>query len=150
MTCRHNDVAFYLGHLLQLQLDRDLYRLRVNASQVQRADETYYIPDIVVLPTAMTLPLLDRDDLLEAYTDPLPLVVEVWSPSTGGYDVDSKIPEYRARADREIWRVHPFERTVMVWRRQPDGSYEETLYREGTGDVASLPGVAIELDALWR
>lgn len=30
---------------------------------------------------------------LEVYDTPLPLVVEVWSPSTGSYDVDAKVPE---------------------------------------------------------
>jgi Uma2 family endonuclease len=59
---------------------------------------------------------------LEYYEQPLPLVVEVWSPSTGEYDIDSKLPEYQARGDKEIWRLHPYERTVRSWQRQPDGS----------------------------
>jgi Uma2 family endonuclease len=54
---------------------------------------------------------------LEIYDEPLPLVAEVWSPSTGGYDVLAKLPEYRRRGDTEIWLLHPYERTLTAWRR---------------------------------
>jgi Uma2 family endonuclease len=77
------------------------------------------------------------------------LVVEVWSPSTGGYDIDAKLPTYRARGDREIWRIHPYERTLTTWRRQPDGSYAETVHRGGTIEPIAVPGVTIDLDALF-
>ena len=73
----------------------------------------------------------------------------VWSRSTADYDVNTKIPEYRRRGDLEIWRIHPYERTLTTWRRQPDGSYTETLYREGRVPVVSLPGVFIEIAELF-
>jgi Uma2 family endonuclease len=76
-------------------------------------------------------------------------VVEVWSPSTGRYDVDTKFPEYRARGDHEVWRVHPFERIVTVWRRQPDDSYIESRHSGGTIELWALPGVTIDLDAVF-
>jgi Uma2 family endonuclease len=86
---------------------------------------------------------------LAIIADPLPLVVEVWSPSTGGYDVDAKLPIYQQRGDLEIWRIHPFERTVTAWRRQANGSYTETIYREGILAPVALPGVSITLDELF-
>lgn len=86
---------------------------------------------------------------LEVYEGPLPLVVEVWSPSTGEYDVDTKLPEYQRRGDLEIWRLHPFDRTLIAWRRQPDGSYSESQYTGGTVRPVALPGVAIDLDTLF-
>jgi Uma2 family endonuclease len=76
-------------------------------------------------------------------------VVEVWSPSTGGYDIDAKIPEYRRRGDLEIWRLHPFEKTLAAWRRQPDGSYTELILQGGTVQAVALPNVTIDLDALF-
>ncbi|MBA4181238.1 MAG: hypothetical protein C0506_11670, partial [Anaerolinea sp.] len=76
-------------------------------------------------------------------------VAEVWSRSTGEYDVESKFPEYRARGDLEIWRIHPYEHTVTAWRRQPDASYSETFYADGTAEIASLPGVRIPLAELF-
>ena len=76
-------------------------------------------------------------------------MVEVWSPSTGDYDVDAKLPVYQQRGDREIWRIHPYERTLTSWLRQPDGSYQETLHRGGIVALVALPGVTIDLDELF-
>jgi Uma2 family endonuclease len=95
------------------------------------------------------IPLLDQHDVLEVYDEPLPLVVKVWSRSTGDYSVPEKIVAYQQRGDLEIWRIHPFERTLTVWRRLPGGSYEETIHREGIVSPAALPGVAIDLAGLF-
>ena len=81
-----------------------------------------------------------------AYAEPLPLVVEVWSLTIDGYEVAAKLPLYRQRGDLEIWFLQPYERTLTVWRRQPDGSYSEERYTGGIVAVASLPGVEIDLD----
>ena len=88
-------------------------------------------------------------DKLEIFDEPLPLVVEVWSPSTGGYDLDAKLPEYQRRGDAEIWRLHPYERTLTVSRRLPDGGYAETVHTGGVVRPIALPGVAVDLDALF-
>jgi Uma2 family endonuclease len=73
----------------------------------------------------------------------------VWSPSTGDYDVDTKIPVYQRRGDLEIWRIHPYERTVTRWVRQADGSYEETNHDGGIIPLSALSAVTIDLDALF-
>jgi Uma2 family endonuclease len=79
----------------------------------------------------------------------LPLVVEVWSASTGDYDVETKLPIYRQRGDLEIWLIHPYARTITTWRRQPDGTYEEALFSEGALAPMALQGVTIRLDDLF-
>ena len=79
----------------------------------------------------------------------MPLVVEVWSPSTGQSDIEEKLREYQQRGDLEIWRIHPYERTLTAWRRQPDGSYTETLYRGGIIEPAAIPNVRIDIDRLF-
>ena len=149
MSVEHNELMFEFGHMLRLQLDRRDFRVRVNAPRLRRSPENYYIPDVTVIPAELDLALRRRPGSLDAYADPLPLVVEVWSPSTGDYDVDEKLAEYQQRGDLEVWRVHPYERTLTAWRRQPDGSYEETTYREGVVRPAALPNVTIDLDALF-
>ena len=149
MTFEHNRVQNVLGFFLQSQLDLHEYAVEVNSGRTQRTDQNYYIPDVMVIPMSLTGPLRGRQDVLEAYSDPLPLVVEVWSPSTGRYDVDSKLPEYQRRGDLEIWRLHHFERTLIVWQRQPDGSYSETRYESGIVRPAALPNVRIDLDELF-
>lgn len=149
MSFDHNDTAFMLGHRLAQQLDLARYRVRVNMGHVHAAGGNYFIPDVFVLPVELGAPFRGRPGVLEAYDAPLPLVVEIWSPSTGGYDAAAKLPTYQARGDAEIWFIHPYERTVAVWRRQPDGSYTEAIVREGRLRPVALPGVVIDLDELF-
>lgn len=150
MSIAHNRVTMRLTRQVILQLDFDRFDVRTNMGHVRRADETYYIPDVYVVPAEPDATPASLPNTLEIFSDPLPLVIEVWSPSTGEYDVDTKIPEYQRRGDTEIWRLHPSERTLTAWRRQPDGSYEETIYRGGIVRPVALPGVAIDLDVLFR
>jgi len=149
MSIAHNRLTMRLTRQLLRQLDEDEYDVRTNLGRVRRAEETYYIPDVSVIPVAATTSLPTPPDALEVFREPLPLVVEIWSPSTGAYDIDAKIPEYQRRGDREIWRLHPYERTLLAWRRQDDGTYVVTDYRGGSVSVLSLPGVTIDLDALF-
>jgi Uma2 family endonuclease len=95
------------------------------------------------------IPLLDRHDVLEVYEQPLPLVVEVRSRSTGDYDVEEKLVVYKQRGDSAIWRIHPYDRTLTAWRRLSDGSYGESIHRERIVYPGALPSVAIELAALF-
>lgn len=150
MSARHGNVMDSLLRLLYEQLDQRAYRLRVQHARLRRSSDTYYIPDIVVIPAAAVEALLDQPgETLDAYPEPLPLVVEVWSPSTGRYDIIEKLPDYEARGDLEIWYIHPNERTLTAWRRQSDGSYAESIYRAGIVRLQSLPGVAIDLAVLF-
>ena len=146
MSEKHDDVSFYLGQLVQGHLDRRVYRINVNGNRARLSPRTYYIPDVIVIPVAYQHPLAPR--ILGAYADPLPFVAEVWSPTTGNYDIEAKLPRYQQRGDLEIWFIHPYERTLTAWRKQPDGSYTDTRYTGGIVPILSLPGVAIDLDDL--
>ena len=150
MSWEHGGIIAFLSHLLQLQLKLTEFQVRINEAHVRRSAERYYIPDLVVIPTAVGRAFRGKPGTLPVFRDPLPLVVEVWSVSTGDYDVNEKLAEYQARGDDETWRVHPYERTLTAWRRQPDGSYAESVYREGVVRPAALPGVAIDLAELFR
>jgi Uma2 family endonuclease len=149
MSWEHGEVNMELAYQLRHQLSRQDYRVRTNEGRVRRSSERYYVPDIVVVPASVVPDFRDKPGTLPVFSAPLPLVVEVWSPSTGDYDVDSKIPEYIARGDLEIWRLHPYHRTLTAWVRQDDGSYVETVYREGIVRPACLPNVEIDLGQLF-
>ncbi|HEY7035602.1 MAG TPA: Uma2 family endonuclease [Thermomicrobiales bacterium] len=149
MGAEHNDLTVRLGLALGPQLDWRVYRLRINSSHVKRSARGYDIPDVCVIPTDRYHEQLGKPRHLEVYDTPLPLVGEIWSPSTGDYDVDDKIPRYRDRGDREIWRLHPFEVTLTAWRRQADGTYPVHVFRGGIVRIESLPGVTIDLDLLF-
>lgn len=149
MTAAHNQLGVDLAFTVMRQLDRDEYTVRIDSARAKRSDETYYIPDVFVVSTRLVGAQLGTTDRLEIYEEPLPFVAEIWSRTTGGYDVDAKIPEYRNRGDTEIWRLHPYERTVTAWRRQADGSYTESVHHGGTVRLHALPDVTIDIDALF-
>ncbi len=149
MTAEHGGSMGVLDHQLQLQLDVEQFAVRVNSGRLRISTGTYFIPDICVIPRAMVMKLRERPGTFEVYADPVPLVVEVWSPSTGSYDVETKFPEYRQRGDAEIWRIHPYQHTLTAWRRQPGGSYSEMVYTTGVIQPVALPGVTIDIDRLW-
>jgi Uma2 family endonuclease len=148
MSMLHEDVSTYLGVALANQLDRNVYRVNVNGGRTRYTERNYYIPDVAVIPAALKRPFERDPHAFNAFAEPLPFVAEVWSPRTGDYDIAAKLPVYRARGDQEIWFLHPYDRVLSASRRQPDGSYEETIYRGGLVPVHSLPGVTIDLDAL--
>lgn len=148
MSLEHLDVIVQLAHLLKSQLDGRRYRVFAEG-RVRRLAATIFIPDVLVFPTALAPAFLGRPGTLAIIPDPLLLVVEVWSASTGSYDVDAKLPVYQQRGDLEIWCIHPCEKTITVWRRQPDGTYDETVYREGAVTPFALPEVTIRLDDLF-
>jgi Uma2 family endonuclease len=148
MSAAHNELGMILGHLLLSQLDRKAYRVRVDSGKVRRPGATYFIPDVFVVPTAFVTPLLGQH-VLEMYDQPLPIIVEVWSPTTGDYGIEEKLAVSKQRGDAEIWYIHPYERSLTAWHRRPDWRYEESIHRDGVIRPVALPGVEIELNALF-
>jgi Uma2 family endonuclease len=149
MTMQHNRLAWFAGHWIQNQLNPDEFEVRVDAGRIQRSPRHYYIPDMMVVPVALVEQFQGDYEALEAYISPLPLVLEVWSRSTGQFDNDTKLPFYQERGDAEIWFLHPIERTLTSWQRQAGGSYTETVYTGGVVHPVALSGVALDLDALF-
>lgn len=148
MTTEHQSVARRLVLAIGFQLDLQLYIVGQDV-KVRTSTGSYFIPDVTVVPLEYERRLREHPGTFEVYEESLPLIVEVWSPSTGDYDVDDKLAEYRRRGDLEVWRIHPYERTLTAWVRQPDGGHQETLYRTGTVAPTFLPAVAIDLGPLF-
>lgn len=146
MSQRHNSLAYRLMAELLPQLDDARFELRMNAPTLRVSSGTYLIPDVAVVPNRG---LLDEPGL-ENYETPLAFVAEIWSLSTGDYDVDTKFPEYKNRRDAEIWRVDPRDRSVTAWSLQRDGLYSEARQSGGKVPIPSLPGVYVNLDRLFR
>ncbi len=147
MSWRHLDIVAQLVRLLGNQLDLSEYRVFAEG-RARRPTDTIFVPDVMVLPIAHGEDLLD-DPRLAIFSAPLLLVVEVWSRSTGDYDLTAKLPVYQQRGDADIWFIHPFERTLRRSVRQPDGSYQETIHHGGIVTLAALPEIEIDLDWLF-
>ena len=150
MSIAHGGTTNKLAVVLQNQLGWDEYRVRNNCSRLRISTRRTYIPDIAVVPRALDLALWENPYALELYEAPLPLVVEVWSPTTGGYDIAAKLENYQLRGDDEIWYLHPYDRTLTAWVREEDRSYRSQVYRGGTVPSARLPVVAIDLAWLFE
>lgn len=148
MSVKHDDFATYVGIAVANQLDPAVYRVSINGAKTRYTARNYFIPDVAAVPASLVFSRWNDPAAFNDYSEPLPLVVEVWSRTTGDYDFAAKLPVYERRGDREIWYVHPYERTLSARRRQPDGSYTETLHTLGIVPVLSLPGVTIDLAAL--
>jgi len=147
MTMEHNRAGFELAFAIRSQVTDAEFDVRSDSGRLRFAG-SYFVPDVFVVP-ASTAAQFEGSPALEAYTEPVPFVAEVWSPSTGDYDLGEKLTAYQARGDAEIWLVHPYERWVRAFVRRPDGSYEERALTEGTIELTSLPGVRVELQRLF-
>jgi Uma2 family endonuclease len=149
MTAEHNEVAANLAAYLNQQLPLATYSVRQENCRLRVSTGTFYVPDVAVVPKALTREIKKQPGTFEVYESPVLLVVELWSPSTGRYDQTTKLAEYQRRGDQEVWLIHPYERTLTAWRKNPDGSYTESHYTEGLVQPASLPNVTIELATLF-
>ena len=150
MTWEHVSKSSVLGFRLQQQLDLSRYLVLTESARLRRSATQYYVPDVAVIPVEMAARLFPRSRMVASFPEPLPLVVEVWSPSTGRVDFTDKLPEYQRRGDAEIWLIHPYDKTLTAWVRQPDGTYAETVYRGGVIRPAALPNVVIDMDELFN
>lgn len=149
MSVGHGNVMGRLMGQLFAQIDQSAYLIRVQHARLRLSSDTYFIPDIAIVPHHMMAALEDVPTSLDAYSDPLPLVIEIWSTSTGNYDVTEKLAAYQQRGDQEIWSVHPYARTLTSWVRQPDGTYSEVVRLTGLVRPAVLAGVDIDIDLLF-
>jgi len=100
MTARHNEIAWRFVAELTLQLDRKRFSVRMNAGHLWVSARYFYVPDVIVVPRELVLQQQEADpNGIESYRAALPLVIEIWSPSTGDYDVETKLPDYQQRGD---------------------------------------------------
>jgi Uma2 family endonuclease len=103
----------------------------------------------MVVPEYYGDALRNQPDRLAIFDRTSPFVAEVWSVSTGGYDVKAKLPVYMQRGDAEIWLIHPYEKTVTCWPRRPDGTYHASEHGAGVIELAALSGVVINVAELF-
>ncbi len=145
MSWFHGDLGGELGIVIGSSLDRRRFRVRSNHARLALPEGNYYIPDLAIVPNDPPDSLAD----LDLYRKPVPLVVEIRSPSTGGYDAATKLPGYRLRGDAEIWWIDLPDRSLTRWVRRPHGGYDVEILRGGVVELAALADVRVDLDALF-
>ena len=72
-------------------------------------------------------------------------IAEVLSPHTARYDRSVKLPVYERAGVREVWLIHPIDRTLTIHRLE-QGQYKRTtlLALEGKTPLTAVPGVSID------
>jgi Uma2 family endonuclease len=72
-------------------------------------------------------------------------IAEVLSPHTARYDKMVKLPVYERAGVREVWFIHPIDRTLTIHRLEA-GHYKRTtcLALEGQTPLTAVPGVSID------
>jgi Uma2 family endonuclease len=149
MSFAHNRGSLELYDSQRAQLDKNRYLVSANLARLHNPHDTYVIPDVVVIPVDLTRDFRMRPRSVEIYTEPVPLLSEFLSSSTGKYDVEGKLEAYKERGDREIWIFDPDHRFLTAWRRRDDGGYDNLVIREGNISPIALPGVVISLDDVF-
>lgn len=149
MSVSHGRSLSRLVKQLMPQLDERLFEIRINGGHLYRAERSYFVPDLFVVAASDVAGIEDAPGVLETYRAPMALVVEIWSQSTGRYDIDDKLPAYQERGDLEIWWLHPYEWTLTIWRRLEDGGYARSVLTGGSVEPVALPGVTVDLDAVF-
>lgn len=150
VTLFHESTNRALFRQIDRQLDGQHFEAWTNSVKLRRGPGTYFVPDVVVTRREDAAALEANPEQLAVFDAPAMFVAETWSPSTREYDVRSKLPEYRERGDMEVWLVDHKRREVSAWIRTAAGTYLERTYRSGIVTLAHLPGVAVDIDTLWR
>ena len=126
------------------------YRLSVNHARLMIDQDHILLPDLAVVPRAVSARAVrERPNALETYHTSLPLLIDVWTPATAEFNVEARIPEYRRANAEEIWLVHPAARAVTVWVRRTGGAYQEAIRVAGTLTAVRVPGLALDITALF-
>jgi Uma2 family endonuclease len=76
-------------------------------------------------------------------------VAEVLSPYTASHDQVVKLPAYERAGVREVWLVHPIDRTLAIYQLEA-GRYGRAriLELKGKTQIAAIPGITIDWDEL--
>jgi Uma2 family endonuclease len=74
-------------------------------------------------------------------------IAEILSPSTARHDRVRKLPVYERAGVREVWLVHPVERTLAMYQIGAGGYGGATvLGLKGLTPITAVPGVTVDWD----
>ena len=144
----HQKVVGEIYRQVATTLKGKLYQVGIAPSDVRLPKSTEHDDhvDTVVQPDVFIV--CDRQKLDERGTRGAPdWVVEVLSPSTARHDRLRKVPAYERAGVREVWLVHPLDRTVTIYQLEA-GRYGRAtrLELKGQTSLTAVPGVTIDWD----
>lgn len=145
----HQEMVGELYHQVRLTMTGTSCRVYVAPFDVRlpKSGESDDHVDTVVQPDVLIV--CDPSKLDERGMRGAPdWIAEVLSPATASHDQLIKLPIYERAGVREVWLVHPTERTLMIHRLH-DGRYGRPIIQglEGRTKVSAVPGVSIDWDS---
>ena len=106
------------------------------------------VVDTVVQPDVFIVSDLKKLDLRGVRGAP-DWVAEVLSPSTARYDQVVKLPAYERAGVREVWLIHPIERTLAIYCLEAGRYGPATLLElKGKTQLTAVAGVTVDWDRL--
>jgi len=114
--------------------------------RLPKSDEIDEMIDTVVQPDVLIICDRHRIDRLGTRGAP-DWLAEVLSPRTSSHDQIRKIPVYERAGVREVWLIHPTDRTLAIYRLE-DGRYGRPaiLDLKGKTPLTAVEGVSIDWD----
>jgi Uma2 family endonuclease len=143
---------------LHQEIVGDVYRQLAHVLK-DKSCRAYVAPFDVRLPKS-----IETDDLVDTVVQPDIFIVcdlqkldargmrgapdwlaEVLSPSTARHDQIVKLPAYERAGVREVWLIHPDDRTVAIYRLDA-GRYGRATILElkGQTPLSAVPGVIVD------
>jgi Uma2 family endonuclease len=144
----HQGIVVGLCHQVSTALKDKPYRVYVAPFDVRLpkfAEEDDQV-DTVVQPDVLIVCDLQKIDARGMRGAP-DWVAEILSPYTAGHDQGVKLTAYERAGVREVWLVHPIDRTLAIYRLEA-GRYgrPSILELEGKIQIAAVPGITIDWD----
>ena len=141
----HADTVENLADLLKASVDRKTVQVRVsNFGLVIRRDPlTTRVPDIAVF---LRSNVIEQDGYIHSAPE---LVVEVLSPANTRAERAEKLKDYESLGVPEVWVVSPEARSVEILSLQDGRLITTELQREGQLQPRHLPGVSVDIAAIW-
>jgi Uma2 family endonuclease len=141
----HADTVENLADLLKASVDRNAIQVRVSTFGlvISREPLTTRVPDIAVFVRSQ---VVEQDGYIHSAPE---LIVEVLSPANTRAERAEKLQDYESLGVPEVWVVSPEARTVEVLSLK-DGRLRTTaLLRDGQIKPVHLPGVSVDVAAIW-
>ena len=116
--------------------------------RLPKADEADGDIDTVVQPDVLIVCDLGKLDDRGMRGGP-DWIAEVLSPTTARHDQIVKLPVYERAGVREVWLIHPSDRTLTIHRLE-GARYGQPIVVQLKGRTAirAIPGVSIDWDSL--
>jgi Uma2 family endonuclease len=144
-TPRHQDISGNLYTLFRtVVFESGRGRVYYAPLDVRLAENTIVQPDLIVV-------LSDRQFILTvSRVEGAPsLAAEIVSPSTSAYDRVTKRNLYARHGVPEYWLIDPEAKSITILSDPREGRYHTETVASVTAVSATIPGLSVELQALF-